>query len=122
MTIFHQKLDLELENCEYLTPLEKERIRGAVMEVEANYYAFLANHKPTSNLVHDVKNELNKAVLNVQNGLNLDDINHKIRAFNSKVPCDCQLNASLIFNVCSSIKARMDNADDASKPILTAVK
>jgi hypothetical protein len=92
---FHIKLDMALETLEGFTPIEKQALRGAVLEVLFKYQLFLNQEKPTTSVAFDVYKMLLAEMLKVDD-LDLNSIEKYIRAYNSKVPKECSLEACTI--------------------------
>lgn len=106
---FHVLFDDQLQKLKDFTPVEKQALRGAVLEILFKHEYYVNKQKPESDVLFDIRNQLLCELLHVislDHELDLDQISHYIRAYNSKVGDNFKLNMDIIWGVFENLANR----------------
>lgn len=97
--LFIDLFDEALVNLDGFKPIEKMALRGCITEILAKYYQYMAEEKPSSSVIEDVKKALLCELLSIEKGIDIHRISKLLRAYNSKVPVRYSLKSEKIVEV-----------------------
>ena len=96
------KLDTALLSLPNLTSLEKAAVRGAVTEIYFKLYHYLYTYNPNSSIATDIAKSILTTISPLQK-IDLQELEHLLRAFNSKVPAECAINSTVVLTAVQSL-------------------